>query len=73
MLEVIDAVKRVAGRDFRVEFAARRPGDPARIVAATDRARELLGWRPQFNDLSTIVAHALAWERKLLASNRVAQ
>jgi UDP-glucose 4-epimerase len=73
VLEVIDAVKRVAGRDFRVEFAARRPGDPARIVAATDRARELLGWRPQFNDLSTIVAHALAWERKLLASNRVAQ
>jgi UDP-glucose 4-epimerase len=40
VLEVIDAVKRVAGRDFRVEFAARRRGDPARIVAATDRARE---------------------------------
>jgi UDP-glucose 4-epimerase len=39
--------------DFRVDFAARRPGDPARIVAAADRARALLGWEP-----------SLAWERK---------
>ena len=65
--EVIDAVKRASGVDFRVEAAARRPGDPARIVAAADRARALLGWRPRLDDLSTIVAHALAWERKRMA------
>jgi UDP-glucose 4-epimerase len=67
VLEVIDAVRRASGVDFRVEFAARRPGDPARIVAAVDRARALLGWEPRLGDLATIVAHALAWERKRMA------
>jgi UDP-glucose 4-epimerase len=65
VLEVIDTVKRASGVDFRVEHAGRRPGDPAQIVASSDRARELLGWQPQHDDLATIVAHALAWERKL--------
>jgi UDP-glucose 4-epimerase len=70
VLEVIDAVKRVSGSDFRVELAARRAGDPARVVAAGDRARKLLGWRPQLGDLETIVVHAVAWERKLLTAVR---
>jgi UDP-glucose 4-epimerase len=70
VLEVIEAVKRVSGVDFRVELAARRPGDPAQVVAAADRARTLLGWRPQLDDLSTIVAHALAWQKKLITRNR---
>jgi len=65
VLEVIDTVKRVSGVDFEVEFAERRPGDPARIVAASDRIRATLAWQPQFDDLQTIVAHALAWERRL--------
>jgi UDP-glucose 4-epimerase len=65
VLEVIDTVKRVSGVDFRVDHAGRRPGDPAHIVAQSDRARELLGWKPQFDDLATIVGHALAWDRKL--------
>jgi UDP-glucose 4-epimerase len=63
--EVIETVKRVSGLDFKVELAPRRPGDPAQIVAASDRARIKLGWKPQFDDLATIVAHALAWEQKL--------
>jgi len=67
VLEVVEAVKRAAGVDFRVEFAGRRAGDPARIVAAGDRARALLGWQPKLSELSTIVAHALAWERKRMA------
>ena len=67
VLEVIDTVKRVSGVDFTVELAARRPGDPAQIVAACERARTLLGWQPQLDDLATIVGHALAWERKLRA------
>ena len=65
VLEVIDTVKRVSGVDFRVDRAGRRPGDPASIVAQSDHARKLLGWQPQFDDLATIVTHALAWERKL--------
>src|SRR5262249_13935788 len=69
VLEVIETVKQVAGVDFEVAFSARREGDPARIVAASDRVRALLGWQPRFDDLATIVAHALAWERKLLQRN----
>ena len=65
--EVIETVKTVSGVDFRVEHAPRRPGDPAHIVAACERARALIGWRPELDNLPTIVAHALAWERKLRA------
>jgi UDP-glucose 4-epimerase len=65
VLEVIDAVKRVSGVDFRVDYAAKRQGDPARIVAKSDRIRQTLGWRPQYDDLAAIVAHALDWERTL--------
>ena len=63
--EVVEMVKRVSGVDFKVEIAPRRPGDPAQIVAASDRARMTLGWTPQYDDLATIIAQALAWEQKL--------
>jgi UDP-glucose 4-epimerase len=65
VLEVIDAVRRVSGRDFAVEISGRRPGDPAELVANVDRIRATLDWRPQFKDLDTIVAHALSWEKRL--------
>jgi UDP-glucose 4-epimerase len=65
VLEVVETVKRVAGVDFKVEIAPRREGDPAQIVADSQRARAILRWQPRFDDLSTIVAHALAWEREL--------
>jgi UDP-glucose 4-epimerase len=66
VLDVVEAVKRLSGVDFEVEHAPRRSGDPDRIVAASERVRETLGWQPRFDDLSTIVAHALAWERQLM-------
>jgi UDP-glucose 4-epimerase len=72
VLEVVETVKRVSGVDFAVETAPRRPGDAARIVADCGRARATLGWRPRFDDILTIVAHALAWEREL-ASRRTAR
>lgn len=65
VLEVIGAVKRVSGRDFPVELRGRRPGDPASLVADVARIRAALDWRPQFDDLNSIVAHALAWEQIL--------
>jgi len=65
VLEAIEAVKRVSGRDFPVETAARRPGDPPALVADVSRIRATLDWQPQFADLDTIVSHALAWERRL--------
>jgi UDP-arabinose 4-epimerase len=70
VLEVIDTVKRVAGVDFPVAIAPRREGDPAQIVADSRRVRETLGWQPRFDDLSVIVAHALAWEQTLSKRRR---
>src|SRR5262249_48752934 len=67
--EVIDAVKRLSGIDFATEKAQRRAGDPAALVAATTKIRQTLAWQPRFAELSTIVAHALAWERALLAGS----
>jgi UDP-glucose 4-epimerase len=63
--EVIKVVQEVAGVDFKVVEAPRRPGDPASLVAKADRIRELLGWQPRYDDLRTIVADAWRWERKL--------
>src|SRR5262249_48701426 len=63
--EVVEMVKRVSCVDSKVEITPPRPGDPAHIVAASDRACAMLGWMPQYDDLATIIAHALAWEQKL--------
>jgi UDP-glucose 4-epimerase len=65
VLEVVEAVKRVSGRDFKVSLGPRRPGDPAMIVADSARIRNQLGWTPRFDHLDTIVEHALDWERRL--------
>ena len=71
VLEVVEVVKRVSGRDFAVRLCPRRAGDPARIVAQADRIRERLGWRPRHDDLDAIVTQALAWEDTLAKRNRL--
>lgn len=63
--EVLDAAARVSGKTIKVEHAPRRAGDPARLVADARLARSVLGWQPQYPDLSSIVEHAWAWERRL--------
>lgn len=65
VLEVISAVKRASGRDFAVRLSDRRPGDPAQIVAASEKLRNALGWTPDLDDLDGIVRDALAWEHRL--------
>lgn len=64
--QVIDAVKSATKCDFHVELAPRRAGDPAAIVAATEKIRQTLGWQPQHDDLDAIVTGAFAWEEHLL-------
>ena len=71
VLEVIDTVKRVSGRDFPVRLSPRRPGDPARIVAEASQIRDRLGWRPRYDDLDGIVRQALDWEDALSKRNRI--
>ena len=64
--EVLRMVETVGGKPLAIREEGRRPGDPAYLVARADRIRQELGWRPRYDDLEAIVAHSLAWERKLL-------
>jgi UDP-glucose 4-epimerase len=59
--EVIKTAERVTGRRIAVQPAARRPGDPAILVASSDRIRRRLGWAPKYSTLDTIVASAWEW------------
>lgn len=59
--EVIRAVEAVTGRRVPVREGARRPGDPPVLIASADRARRVLGWRPQFGELETILETAWDW------------
>ena len=65
VLELLDAVQRVSGRTLDIRARARRAGDVPVMIAAADRIRETLAWKPRFDDIETIVAHALAWEEQL--------
>src|SRR4051795_1837000 len=65
VLETVEAVRRVSGRNFAVQTAPRRPGDIMPMIADPRRIASTLDWTPQYADLDTIAAHALAWEEKL--------
>jgi UDP-glucose 4-epimerase len=65
VLEVLDAVDRVTNMKIERKIEARRPGDPDALVADNSKILATLPWRPQRDELDTIVADALAWERKL--------
>jgi UDP-glucose 4-epimerase len=62
--EVISAVKKVSGKDFKVTDADRRPGDPPVLTSDATKAKNELGWRPQLPDLEQIVATAWQWHKK---------
>lgn len=64
VLEVLDAVDRVAGSKIRRRIAPRRAGDPPALVADNNGILAALKWEPRYADIDTIVTHALAWERK---------
>ena len=62
--QVIESVERVTGRSIEVVEADRRPGDPARLVADSTAAEEVLGWQRRYPQLEQIVRHAWAWENR---------
>lgn len=68
--EVLRSVERAAGHSIEIRQAPRRLGDPASVVSNPARIKEALGWTPNYDDLDTIVSHALAWETKLRERNR---
>ncbi len=67
VLEVLDAVDRVAGVTLERRLEPRRAGDPAELVAANGAIRARFGWEPRHDDLDGIVRDALSWERALVA------
>jgi UDP-glucose 4-epimerase len=64
VLEVIEVARRATGAAIDFEQAARRPGDPAVLVASSTRAQQALGWRPQHASLETIIRSAWDWHRE---------
>jgi len=64
VLEVVAAVERVAGRPVPAVRGARRPGDPDRLVASSERARRVLGFAPRFEEIGAIVETAYRWRRE---------
>ena len=63
--EVLDMVNRVNGQPIDIREEPRRPGDPPQLIADAARIRSVLGWEPKYDNLETIVANSLAWEKKL--------
>lgn len=61
--EVIEVAKNVTGRDFPVEVGDRRPGDPAVLIASSEKIREELGWEPEYGALEDIIGSAWKWHR----------
>lgn len=59
--EVIETARRVTGREIKQEIAVRRAGDPAVLIASSERAIEELGWKPEFNTLEKIIETAWKW------------
>lgn len=61
--EVIDTAKKVTGKDIPVKNAPRRAGDPPQLVGDSRKAREILGWKPQFPELEKIIESAWKWHQ----------
>lgn len=62
--EVIDSARRVTGRPITVEECERRPGDPAVLVASSDKIKAELGWKPRYPELDQIIASAWQWHQQ---------
>ncbi len=61
--QVVEVAREVTGHAIPAELAPRRPGDPARLIAAADKAKTVLGWKPKYPEMRTIVQHAWDWHR----------
>jgi UDP-glucose 4-epimerase len=61
---VVEACRRISGREIRVLEQPRRPGDPPRLIAASGKIKRELGWSPKYQELETIVESAWCWHQK---------
>ncbi|HJW83654.1 MAG TPA: GDP-mannose 4,6-dehydratase, partial [Anaerolineae bacterium] len=63
IMEVIRTAEEVTGKQIGYEIGARRPGDPAVLVAGSEKIKRELGWKPRFGSLRDIIATAWEWHR----------
>jgi UDP-glucose 4-epimerase len=61
--EVVDAARLITGHPIKAEIGARRPGDPATLIASSDTIKRELGWAPEFASLEAIIGTAWDWHR----------
>ncbi|WP_294344425.1 UDP-glucose 4-epimerase GalE [uncultured Clostridium sp.] len=61
--EMIEAARKVTGHEIPLEVTERRAGDPAKLIASSTKAREILGWKPQFEDINIMIKDAWNWEQ----------
>ena len=62
--EMIEAAKEATGKDIKVEMGARRAGDPAQLIASSEKARKILGWNPRYTDVKQVIGTAWNWHQK---------
>ena len=62
--EMIEAAKKATGRDIKVEIGARRAGDPAQLIASSEKAKKVLGWQPKYTDVKQIIQTAWTFHQK---------
>jgi UDP-glucose 4-epimerase len=62
--EVIETARKVSGKEIQAEAAPRREGDPPRLVASSEKAKRVLGWKPKYTGLEEIVRTAWEWHLK---------
>ncbi len=60
-LQILEAARKVTGKQIPAEKASRRPGDPDILIASSEKARAVLGWQPQFDNIEKIISSAWAW------------
>lgn len=58
---LVEAARKVTGHPIPLEIAGRRPGDPDTLIASSDKARQVLGWQPKFDNIEMIIETAWKW------------
>lgn len=62
--EVIETARKITGKEIKAEIGDRRPGDPPSLVGSGAKAQKILGWSPQYSNLTDIISHAWQWHQK---------
>jgi len=66
IVEIIRATEKITGEKVNFEYRERRPGDPARLVGSAEKAKRILGWKPEYPEIDVIIDTAWKWHKKRL-------